>query len=85
MASMLPHFVEINDLQRKSSAVIARLTGGEAGFVTASCSAVISLAVAGAITGNNLLAIERLPDVVSEKNETWGGRSTVSSSRQPCK
>ncbi|QND23230.1 aminotransferase class V-fold PLP-dependent enzyme (plasmid) [Rhizobium leguminosarum bv. viciae] len=69
MASMLPHFVEINDLQRKASAVIARLTGGEAGFVTASCSAGISLAVAGAITGNNLLAIERLPDVVPEKNE----------------
>ncbi|MGO6749821.1 aminotransferase class V-fold PLP-dependent enzyme [Rhizobium ruizarguesonis] len=69
MASMLPHFVEVNDLQRKASAVIARLTGGEAGFVTASCSAGISLAVAGAITGNNLLAIERLPDVVSEKNE----------------
>ncbi|MGO8073059.1 aminotransferase class V-fold PLP-dependent enzyme [Rhizobium leguminosarum] len=69
MASILPHFVEINDLQRKASAVIARLTGAEAGFVTASCSAGISLAVAGAITGNNLLAIERLPDVVPEKNE----------------
>ncbi|NZD49925.1 aminotransferase class V-fold PLP-dependent enzyme [Rhizobium leguminosarum] len=69
MASILPHFVEINDLQRKASGVIARLTGGEAGFVTASCSAGISLAVAGAITGNNLLTIERLPDVVPEKNE----------------
>lgn len=69
MASILPHFVEINDLQRKASAVIARLTGGEAGFVTASCSAGISLAVAGAITGDNLLAIEKLPDVVPEKNE----------------
>ncbi|MBY5518141.1 aminotransferase class V-fold PLP-dependent enzyme [Rhizobium leguminosarum] len=69
MASILPHFVEINDLQRKASGVIARLTGCEAGFVTASCSAGISLAVAGAITGNNLLAIERLPDVVPEKNE----------------
>ncbi|MFS8148825.1 aminotransferase class V-fold PLP-dependent enzyme [Rhizobium sp. BR 249] len=69
MASILPHFVEINDLQRKASAVIARLTGGEAGFVTASCSAGISLAVAGAITGDNLLAIEKLPDAVPEKNE----------------
>ncbi|MEI1247995.1 aminotransferase class V-fold PLP-dependent enzyme [Rhizobium aouanii] len=69
MASILPHFVEINDLQRKASGVIARLTGGEAGFVTASCSAGISLAVAGAITGDNLLAIEKLPDVVPEKNE----------------
>ncbi|TCU28934.1 L-seryl-tRNA(Ser) seleniumtransferase [Rhizobium azibense] len=69
MSSILPQFVEINDLQRKASAVIARLTGAEAGFVTASCSAGISLAVAGAITGNNLLAIEKLPDVTPEKNE----------------
>ncbi|ARM91816.1 L-seryl-tRNA selenium transferase protein (plasmid) [Rhizobium sp. CIAT894] len=69
MASILPHFVEINDLQRKASAVIARLTGGEAGFVTASCSAGISLAVAGAMSGDNLLAIEKLPDAVPEKNE----------------
>ncbi|OHV19361.1 aminotransferase class V-fold PLP-dependent enzyme [Rhizobium sp. RMa-01] len=69
MASILPHFVEINDLQRKASAVIARLTGGEAGFVTASCSAGISLAVAGAMSGDNLLAIEKLPDAVPERNE----------------
>ncbi len=69
MAAILPQFVEINDLQRKASSVIARLTGGEAGFVTASCSAGISLAVAGAITGDNLLAIEKLPDAPPEKNE----------------
>ncbi|WP_332304153.1 aminotransferase class V-fold PLP-dependent enzyme [Rhizobium sp. GR12] len=69
MAAILPQFVEINDLQRKASAIIARLTGGEAGFVTASCSSGISLAVAGTITGNNLLAIEQLPDVAPEKNE----------------
>ncbi|MBW8791704.1 MAG: aminotransferase class V-fold PLP-dependent enzyme [Rhizobium leguminosarum] len=69
MSAILPQFVEVNDLQRKASAVIARLTGGEAGFVTASCSAGISLAVAGTITGNNLLAIEKLPEVTTEKNE----------------
>src|SRR5258708_20400836 len=39
VAEILPEFVEINDLQRKASAVIARLTGGEAGCVTASASA----------------------------------------------
>jgi L-seryl-tRNA(Ser) seleniumtransferase len=49
--------------------VIARLTGGEAGFVTASCSSGITLAVAGAMTGNNLLAIEKLPDATPERNE----------------
>ncbi|MBX4927102.1 aminotransferase class V-fold PLP-dependent enzyme [Rhizobium binae] len=69
MTAILPHFVEINDLQRKASSVIARLTGGQAGFVTASCSAGISLAVAAAMSGDNLLAIEKLPDVVPEKNE----------------
>jgi L-seryl-tRNA(Ser) seleniumtransferase len=69
MARILPQFVEINDLQRKASAVIARLTGGEAGFVTASCSSGISLAVAGAITGPDLLAIEKLPETSTPRNE----------------
>lgn len=69
MTEILPQFVEVNDLQRKASVVIARLTGGEAGFVTASCSSGISLAVAGAITGPDLLAIERLPDIAPDKNE----------------
>lgn len=69
MTSILPQFVEMNDLQRKASTVIARLTGGEAGFVTASCAAGITLAVAGTITGSDLLAIEKLPSVSTEKNE----------------
>ncbi len=47
VAAVLPQFVEIDDLQKKASAVIARLCGTEAGFVTASCAAGITLAVAG--------------------------------------
>ena len=39
MAEIAPQFVEIDDLQRAASEVIARLTGGEAGFVTACCAA----------------------------------------------
>jgi uncharacterized pyridoxal phosphate-dependent enzyme len=66
---LLPQFVEIGDLHKLASRTIAELTGGEAGFVTASCSAAISLAVAAAITGDNLLAIERLPDAGPLKNE----------------
>lgn len=69
MTSILPQFVEINDLQRKVSPVIARLTGSEAGFVTASCSAGITLAVAGAMTGDDIAAIERLPDTAGLRNE----------------
>jgi D-glucosaminate-6-phosphate ammonia-lyase len=69
VAAILPQFVEIDALQKKASAVIARLCDTEAGFVTASCSAAITLAVAGAMTGSDLAAIERLPDTTGLKNE----------------
>ncbi len=69
VAAILPQFVDIDAVQRKLSPVIARLCGAEAGFVTASCSAGISLAVAGAMTGTNLSAVERLPDTAGLKNE----------------
>lgn len=66
---VLTQFVEMGQLHRRASETIADLTGAEAGFVTASCSAAISLAVAAAITGDNLCAIEQLPDAGSLKNE----------------
>jgi D-glucosaminate-6-phosphate ammonia-lyase len=69
VAAVLPQFVEIDDVQKAASRVIARLCGTEAGFVTASCSAGITLAVAGAMTGSDLSAIERLPDASGLKNE----------------
>ncbi len=68
-APFLTQFVEINDLQRKASAVIARACGAEAGYVTACSSAGITLAVAGAMTGSDFAAIERLPDTSGLKNE----------------
>ncbi|WP_439495198.1 aminotransferase class V-fold PLP-dependent enzyme [Bosea sp. (in: a-proteobacteria)] len=69
MAAVLPHFVEVDELQKQASKVIARLCGAQAGFVTASCSAGITLAVAGAMTGDDLLAVERLPDATGLKDE----------------
>ena len=69
VSAILPQFVEIGDLQKKASRTIARLCGAEAGFVTASCSAAITLAVAGAMTGCDLAAVERLPDTDRLKNE----------------
>lgn len=65
MAEIASQWVEMDDLQRRASAVIARLTGGEAGFVTACCASGITMSIAGAMTGPNLLAIERLPDDVT--------------------
>jgi len=69
MAEILPLFVEINDVQRKASAVIARACGSQAGYVTASAASGITLAVAGCMTGANLSAIERLPDARGLKRE----------------
>ncbi len=68
-SEVLPEWVEINDLQRKASAAIARLTGSEAGYVTASASAGITLALAGCMTGPDLAKIEQLPDTTGMKNE----------------
>ncbi|MGQ0678037.1 MAG: aminotransferase class V-fold PLP-dependent enzyme [Rhodospirillales bacterium] len=65
----LSQFVEIGDLQRAASAVIAKACGAEAGYVTACASSGITLAVAGAMTGSDLAAIERLPDTTGLKNE----------------
>lgn len=62
VSAILTQFVEIADLQRRASATIARLCGAEAGFVTASAAAGITLSVAGCMTGDDLAAIERLPD-----------------------
>ena|SRR5438552_6950577 len=62
MAEIASQWVEMDDLQRAASAIVARLTGGEAGFITACCASGITMAIAGAMTGTNLLAIERLPD-----------------------
>lgn len=69
VSAILTEFVEMGDLHRRASTVIAELTGAEAGFVTASCSAGITLAVAACMTGPDLAAIERLPDATGLKDE----------------
>ena len=66
---ILPQWVEINDLHRKASHVIAEATGAEAGFVTACASAGMSLAIAGAMTGADLAKVEQLPDATGMKDE----------------
>jgi D-glucosaminate-6-phosphate ammonia-lyase len=69
MSELLPQFVEMGDLHRLASRAVARATGAEAGFVTASCSAGITLSVAGTMTSADLAAIERLPDTAGLRNE----------------
>lgn len=69
MTRALPQFFDMTALHRYASGVIADLTGGEAGFVTASCASGITVAVAAAMTGSNLHAIEQLPDTTGLKHE----------------
>ncbi|WP_421952029.1 aminotransferase class V-fold PLP-dependent enzyme [Pelagibacterium sp.] len=69
VAAVLSQWTEMSDLQRVASRTIARLTGAEAGCVTASCSAAITLACAATMTGKDLAAIERLPDANGLKDE----------------
>jgi D-glucosaminate-6-phosphate ammonia-lyase len=69
VTAILTEWTEMDDLHRVASRTIAELTGAEAGFVTASCSAAITLSVAAAITGPDLLAIEQLPDTGARRNE----------------
>ena len=69
MAAIAGEFVEMAALHDAASRVIARLTGAQSGFVTASCASAISLSVAACLTGQRLLAIERLPDTTGLRRE----------------
>ena len=72
-AAIQSHFVRIDRLQARAGEVIARLTGAEAGFVSACSAAGMSMSVAGCMTGPNLSRIELLPD--TEGPEERSGRS----------
>jgi len=62
-------FVKIHDLQSHASEVISRLTGADAGCITASASAGITLSVAGCMTGIDPARVEALPLDPGERSE----------------
>ena len=69
MAAIAGEFVEMQHLHQLASDAVAQATGAEAGFITASCASAITLAVAATLTGDRLLAIERLPNTTGLKHE----------------
>jgi len=69
MAAIAGEFVEMAQLHEAASRVVAQATGAQAGFITACCASAITLAVAGTMTGERLLAIERLPDATGLKRD----------------
>src|SRR5512146_1377884 len=60
-AAIMGEFVDMHELHALASAAIADLTGTEAGCMTASASAGISLCVAACMTGMDPGHIEALP------------------------
>ncbi len=62
-------FVKIHELQARGSDVISRLTGAEAGCITASAAAGITLCVAGCMTGLDPARVEALPCSPGAKSE----------------
>jgi uncharacterized pyridoxal phosphate-dependent enzyme len=62
VAAILQRYVPMSDLQAQAGQAIARWSGAEAGCVTHSTAAAITLAVAGCMTGRDAGRIARLPD-----------------------
>ena len=69
MSEILPLFLSMHELQAHASGVLAEITGADAGMVTASASAGITLSVAAAITGMNPGHVQRLPINPSVRSE----------------
>ena len=69
MAETANCFVDMVDLNRKAGEVIARLTGAEAGMVTAGASAGVVLQVAACMTGGDDVKMAQLPDPTGMKDE----------------
>lgn len=61
VAAILPYSVDMADLQRVASRAISTAFGTEAGCVTASAAAGVTLAVAACLTSTDVAAIAALP------------------------
>ena len=84
VSELVPHLVEMAELQSVASAVIAEAYGTEAGCVTGCSAAGIAITTAACMTGRDLANAEQLPDTTGMKNEvvlqrghnvTWGGHA----------
>ncbi len=62
-------FVKMEELQQRAGAIIAEVTGAEAGYVTAGAAAGLLLAAAACIAGTDPSRIHRLPDAIGIPNQ----------------
>jgi L-seryl-tRNA(Ser) seleniumtransferase len=61
--------VPIQELQGRASETIARVTGAEAGCVASGAAACLFLAAAACMVGDDIAAMDRLPDTSGLRNE----------------
>ena len=66
--------VNLNDLQRASGDVIARLTHAESGLVVSGCAAAILAGTAAVLTGSDPAKMQQLPNLDGMKNEVIAER-----------
>ncbi|HEX4241138.1 MAG TPA: PLP-dependent transferase [Steroidobacteraceae bacterium] len=69
MSAAARTFVPIAEMQARASELIVELFGGEAGCVASGADACLALASAACIAGEDLAAIDRLPDTSGLRNE----------------
>ena len=69
MSQAASESVRLDELQAAASKVIARITGAEAGYVTAGAFAALTLGTAACMTGLNVDRMRRLPDTTGMPNE----------------
>ena len=69
MSDAAASFVAIDDLQERAGAVIAEITGAEAGYVVAGAAAGLTLGTAACVAGLDVVKMDRLPDTSGMKNE----------------
>ena len=64
---ILASFIDMDELQSRAGAIIARVTGAEAGCVASCSAAAMTQTVAACLTGASLARIEALPAVTGER------------------
>src|SRR5215216_5115083 len=69
MAEAAAAFVAIDELQERVGAVIAEVTGADAGYVVAGAAAGLALSAAACVAGLDVVKMDRLPDTTGMKDE----------------
>ena len=63
------YYANLDELHEKAGEVVARVTGAEAGYITAGAAAGLVIATTACVVGKDTEKLERLPNTAGMKNE----------------